>query len=233
MTGFYLEQKNLIFSLAILSPLILSIIHYVLCGPKQANARSTRDVRRFGITERILHLIRMLSFLIVSITGLIFVFAAISHETGIVHSINGMIFALISIITLIIWFRDNLFSEYDSRWLSRMGGYFSKGQISLPAGKFNAGQKVLFWLTMVLTILLLVTGIILLRGEITKVSAPGWILVSHGLAAALIIMLVIGHIYLALVANPGTWKVLINGKVSEEWAKHHHPDWNPGPRKNR
>jgi len=27
------------------------------------------------------------------------------------------------------------------------------------------------------------------------------------------------------VANPGTWRVLIDGSVTRGWAEHHHPNW--------
>ena len=37
--------------------------------------------------------------------------------------------------------------------------------------------------------------------------------------------LVLAHAYLGTVANPGTWRVLVDGWVTREWAKHHHPNW--------
>jgi cytochrome b subunit of formate dehydrogenase len=36
---------------------------------------------------------------------------------------------------------------------------------------------------------------------------------------------VLGHAYLGTIANPGTWRVLVDGYVTREWAQHHHPYW--------
>jgi cytochrome b subunit of formate dehydrogenase len=36
---------------------------------------------------------------------------------------------------------------------------------------------------------------------------------------------VLAHAYLGTVANPGTWRVLVDGSVTREWAEHHHPNW--------
>ena len=53
-----------------------------------------------------------------------------------------------------------------------------------------------------------------------------------GLAGLLVITLlaplvagVLAHAYLGTVANPGTWRVLVDGSVTRAWAEHHHPNW--------
>ncbi len=33
------------------------------------------------------------------------------------------------------------------------------------------------------------------------------------------------HAYLGTIANPGTWRALIDGKVGRKWAKKHHSEW--------
>ena len=38
-------------------------------------------------------------------------------------------------------------------------------------------------------------------------------------------LLLIVHVYLGLVAFPGTARGMIDGKVSQQWAELHHPLW--------
>jgi cytochrome b subunit of formate dehydrogenase len=47
----------------------------------------------------------------------------------------------------------------------------------------------------------------------------------HNFFGFVLIAGVLAHAYLGTVANPGTWRVLVDGYVTEEWAKHHHPFW--------
>jgi formate dehydrogenase subunit gamma len=107
--------------------------------------------------------------------------------------------------------------------LRHFGGYLSSQPLKLRAAKFNAGQKVFIWLGVLLAIGLAVTGGLL---EEAKGSAAwhGDLHVAHGLLAASAIALVIGHVYLSLVAVPGTWKVLFHGRVAIQWLTYHHPD---------
>jgi formate dehydrogenase subunit gamma len=51
----------------------------------------------------------------------------------------------------------------------------------------------------------------------------------HNVAAVAIIVLVCGHLYMA-VLNPGTRRALrgiVTGRVDAEWAAQHHPAWRP------
>jgi formate dehydrogenase subunit gamma len=36
---------------------------------------------------------------------------------------------------------------------------------------------------------------------------------------------IIAHAYLGTIANPGTWRAMVDGKVSWKWAKKHHSEW--------
>lgn len=232
MIYLYSEYAHLVFTLAIAITVVLLATHFFLIGSKDMRlGEQHRDIQRFSLTDRVLHWIRMLTFIIVSISGIYLVFMDGGQSIGMLHSINGMIFFTISLLTLIIWYKQFSFKDYDSKWLRCWGGYLTKEHITLPAGRYNAGQKIFFWLTMVFAFALFITGIILMRSKISQISVNELILVCHGISAVMVIILVIGHGYLSLVANPGTWKVLISGKVSREWADYHHPNWNTDLRK--
>jgi formate dehydrogenase subunit gamma len=185
---------------------------------------SNNVIERFTRFERILHFIRAFTFTIVTISGLVFMFIESNTASGMMHSINGILFFIATIATL-VWVKSFTFKPYDKLWLQHLGGYLSKQSDSLPAGKYNAGQKVFFWMTILLSIILTVTGRSLMISKVTETEASGMILVIHGCAAALSIISIVGHIYLSLWANKGTWRVLKSGKVSEKWVQCHHPNW--------
>ncbi|MBS3970914.1 MAG: formate dehydrogenase subunit gamma, partial [Clostridia bacterium] len=83
--------------------------------------------------------------------------------------------------------------------------------------------KIFYWMSGILSFLIGITGIILIfRGSFSG----SWLVAAatiHGLSSVLLVSAVIVHAYLGSAANPGTWRVLIDGKVSEQWCRHHHP----------
>ena len=112
---------------------------------------------------------------------------------------------------------------------------FGNGHAS--AGKFNGGEKILFWLTIFLGIGVSVTGYIL---DFPVIAA--WIVstfpefsqyrhvmefshVVHTVIGILFIALVFGHIFLAVFFVPGTLQGMVGGKVDANWAKEHHDRW--------
>ncbi len=226
MINFYTSYSGILIVISILLPIIASLLHYQIIGAKGVSLNSHENViPRFSMAERIFHFIRTLSFIIVAGTGIFFVFYGGSKSSGITHGMSGYIFLIMSICTLIIWFKPCLFKKHDGLWLKHGGGYLTQEEVPLPAGKFNAGQKIFFWLSLLLSLILSGTGINLQKSAIAQVAVNDVTLVIHGVSAALLILTVIGHIYLSLWVNKGTWRVLTSGKVSVEWAKCHHPLW--------
>lgn len=226
MVYVYSNFAYLIITLALAVTIIITALHYIVIGASKVPlVANNQIIQRFSLTERMLHWIRMLSFIIVSASGIYLIFSEGGKNIGMLHSINGILFLAMSIIMLILWYKQFTFKEYDRDWLRYVGGYLSKEQSSHPAGKFNAGQKIFFWLTMVFTGILSVTGSILMKSKISQVSVNELVLAIHGISAVFVIVLVMGHVYLSLVANPGTWRVLISGKVTKEWVDYHHPRW--------
>ncbi len=228
VTDFYNSHNGTLIVISVFVPIVVSILHLLIIGAKGVPLDSDQNViQRFSMAERVFHFIRMLSFVIVAGTGIYFVIHGGSKSSGITHSINGGIFFIMSICTLAIWYKAGLFKKHDGLWLRRLGGYLIKEEVSLPADKFNAGQKVFYWVGILLSFVITGTGVNLMRSIITQTAVNDLILVIHGVTAVVLIVAVIGHIYLSLWVNKGTWRILINGKVSEEWAECHHSLWKP------
>jgi formate dehydrogenase subunit gamma len=80
-----------------------------------------------------------------------------------------------------------------------------------------------------LTLLFFASGVLLWLGERdTRFRFASTVLLHDGLMYVALVLLV-GHLYLALI-HPATRHALRGmtvGTVSEEWARHHHPKWNP------
>ncbi|MEW6358379.1 MAG: formate dehydrogenase subunit gamma [Planctomycetota bacterium] len=204
---------------------LLIVYHVILRRRRISKETDPRNIRRFSILERLVHLIAVLSLLTLAATGFAAVFAGgpLRGTLWLVHYLVAPVFAAAVTIIALIWAKDGRFELYDLRWLIHLGGYLWKKD-GLPAGRFNAGQKKFLWFVAVFSMAVILSGI----GRMFPVlGATGQEVLYqvHRYAALLLVMGVIAHFYLGAFANPGTIWAMITGYVSSHWAKHHHPNW--------
>jgi formate dehydrogenase subunit gamma len=121
--------------------------------------------------------------------------------------------------------RDNGFSGEDVRWFANIVGYF-KGH-EYPSGRFNAGEKIVFWLVLTLASpVLIVTGLILVFPNFDQTRQTMQIANGiHMITAYLAIALACVHIYLGTIGLRGAYRAMRDGYVDESWAAHHHKYW--------
>ncbi len=191
-----------------------------------------KTVQKSTPCERCNHLILLVSFFILMITGLGLLFNSLSWMSRIffgtqlaseIHKWSGVVFSASLLLTIGSYLGEALsWSKEDSEWLSGLGGYISKKKMP-EQGKLNAGQKV-FYLT------LLVSGIVIaFSGFIIWLSASqgamrfGFLL--HNIANVVLVTIIPAHVYLATLANPGTARIMGRGTVPLEWAKKKHAKW--------
>ena len=146
----------------------------------------------------------------------------------IVHPWIGVL-AMLSFLGLFIRFwRFNLWSKDDSAWMRNVKHVVSGDEAKVPeAGKYNAGQKLVFWLMSILTILLLTSGLAMWDsqfGEYTTIEQKRLAVVVHATAAVLLLVVVITHIYAAIWIR-GTIRGMTRGSVTGGWAWRHHRKW--------
>lgn len=146
----------------------------------------------------------------------------------IVHPWIGVL-AMCSFLGLFIRFwRFNLWNRDDSAWMRNVKHVVSGDESKVPeAGKYNAGQKLVFWMMSILTILLLTSGLAMWDsqfGEYTTVDQKRLAVVVHAAAAVLLIITVITHIYAAIWIR-GTIRGMTRGSVTGGWAWRHHRKW--------
>ena len=94
-----------------------------------------------------------------------------------------------------------------------------------PAGKYNAGQKMFFWFQGLLAVVFVVSGVPLWFPESFGAGLLQWMRLAHYFATLGGGLLLIVHVYLGTIAYPGTARAMIDGTVTERWARHHHPGW--------
>ena len=212
----------------------LIVLHYHSYGPKRiAFDPYSDEIKRFTFTERAVHLFRLIAFIILAVSGLILAFNLFLWQELLfgspkrvhdLHVVAGFVFIATMLAGIALWFRDALFASYDKVWVRKVGGYLGyKGEV--PAGRFNAGQKMFYWYTAFFGMVMAVTGLILVFKNHFSLATICVTSTVHGMSGFFLIAGVVAHAYLGTVANPGTWRVLVDGTVTREWARHHHPNW--------
>ncbi len=211
------------------------ILHYTGQGPKVADFYdSPPEIQRFRLSERWTHLVRMTTFGLLTFTGYIFFYNNVTmlrmfFDTPggavIFHWVTGLIFVAASVVSFCLWYTDAKFVDYDKEWLKLGGGYVGGKEVHAPAGRLNAGQKIFFWLTVALSLILGLTGILLIFKNSLPLTVNCVLSTVHGFFAIIFVAAIIAHAYLGTIANPGTWRAMIDGKVSKLWAQKHHSEW--------
>ncbi|MGA1980646.1 MAG: formate dehydrogenase subunit gamma [Sedimentisphaerales bacterium] len=204
-----------------------AIGHYLLFGPRHPElAKDKRDLRRFSLWERFIHAATILSFLTLALTGFaatIYFGKPLSGWLWIVHLVAAFVFVIGLAAVALRWAEDCRLASYDWEWAKQFGGYLGSDK-DAPAGRFNGGQKAYFWTILLLGLVAILSGLVRIF-PIFNANVQEIFLQVHRYSGLFLVMVVIAHIYLGTLANPGTWLVIISGYVSSRWAKHHHPIW--------
>ncbi len=148
--------------------------------------------------------------------------------TRIVHPYFGIGVFIAFLFMLARYWRDNLPNKDDVEWVKHSGDMLKGNQTAMPpVGKYNAGQKGVFWGVCICLIVLLVTGVLFWQAwfaHAVPIPLQRLAVVLHALAAFVISLLVVIHIYAALWVK-GTVRAMTQGTVSAGWAKQHHYLW--------
>ena len=249
----------LFFTLAALGVFFLLRGRIRIDGP-----RTGRTLVRFRVYERFSHWLLAGSFLALAVTGLLVLFGRVAiiplfgHEVWApvaivskwVHNNISWAFMLALVMVFVLWVLQNIPDRTDWQWLKRGGGIFGGGHV--PAKKFNAGQKAIFWAVIILGGSLSVSGLSLLfpfemplfgttfahlndwgigglvGGLPTDLAPQEEMQLSqlwHGIVAFVLIAIIFAHIYLGSVGMEGAYDAMGKGRVEEQWAREHHSIW--------
>jgi formate dehydrogenase subunit gamma len=195
-------------------------------------------VERYGFRERLMHAAAALSYVYLLATGLAFWTPALywlavilggGYLSRLLHPWVGLVFAAAVVWMWVVWRRDMRVTDDDRRWRRAMAHYVRNEDADVPgAGRFNYGQKMLFWVMALGGVALLASGLVMwfvawvpwplawLRGVASIVHAVSALLTMGGF---------IVHLYMGLAVVPGGLDAIVHGYVTEEWCRHHHPLW--------
>lgn len=197
--------------------------------------RDPKDLQRYTAPERANHWVVGICFILLALSGLALfhpAFFPLAQLFGggvwarILHPFIGVLMTL-SFLGLFFRFRAlNVMTPTDREWLSRIGEMASGNDHGMPEqGKYNGGQKLMFWVMAASVLLLFASGILIWRAyfgfpiDLVRVGA-----VVHAAVAAILIAFIIIHVYAAIWVK-GTIRAMWYGTVTRAWAKQHHRAW--------
>jgi formate dehydrogenase subunit gamma len=112
--------------------------------------------------------------------------------------------------------------------MRRLSDVLADREERLPeVGKYNAGQKVVFWMMSILIIVLITSGLLMWDQyfyEYTTIEQKRLAVLVHSTAAIVIICVWIVHVYAAIWVR-GTISGMVKGRVTGGWAWRHHRKW--------
>src|ERR1700675_1207956 len=226
-------------AILILGTIALLGLAYLIIGRVPiAEGRSGQKVLRFKAVERFSHWLTAVSFVILGLTGLNITFGKIvllpligpetfselSQAAKFVHNFTSFAFVAGLILIAVIFFRDNFLKKVDIDWVKQGGGFIKSKHA--PAGRFNLGEKLVYWLSLAAGIAVSLSGFLLLFPFYgTGIAEMQLAQVAHAVVAILFIALILGHIYIGTLGMEGAFEAMGAGEVDLNWAKEHHDLW--------
>lgn len=220
---------------------------------------SGRTIERFNSFERTGHWLLATSFIILALTGLNILygryvlipvigkeaFASLAHIGKWLHDYVAFAFMIGLVMTFVTWVSHNIPHPRDLLWLLKGGGMFGGGHVH--AKKFNAGQKILFWLIMLGGLSISLSGLQLLVPFEMPLFAKTFAFLNglgfdlpanlsaneeqqlattwHAIVGLVLMAVIIAHIYIGTIGMQGAFDAMGSGDVDVNWAMEHHDLW--------
>jgi formate dehydrogenase subunit gamma len=225
--------------IAILGMLALLVIFYLSRGMVRIESgRCGRTIVRFNAFERFVHWMTAVCFVILAFSGLNITFGrplllslmrpesftAFSEWAKYAHNYLSFPFTLGVVLIFLMWLGGNLPTRVDIDWLKRGGGMI--GRDHPPAYRFNAGQKLIYWIVVLGGGAAAVSGYVLIFPFYgTTIATMQQAEMVHSIVAMLFIAAMLGHIYIGTIGMEGAFEAMGSGTVDLNWAKEHHSLW--------
>jgi len=220
-------------------------IFYFARGPlgHSENEAGLASIERFTPFERSAHWANAIAFVCLALSGIVIAFgkffllpvtggAVYGYFTYVLknlHNFTGPLFVVSLAIIFFTFVRDNFPQRGDLRWLVRVGGAFSRSGDEPPSWRFNAGEKVIFWIgVFLLGIVMIASGLVMDKLIPNLVYERGTMQIAnivHATAAVLIMCVFAVHIYIGTIGMRGAYRAMRDGYVDDAWAREHHAWW--------
>jgi len=217
-------------------------VFYLIRGPLDLapeERRGGRLIERFAPMDRYAHWLLAIVWATLAITGLILslgksvllpligytLFSWLAILAKNLHNFIGPILIVAVPLMFVRFIRDNGIGVQDIKWFINIWGYFTGHEY--PSGKYNAGEKLVFWIVLVvLSTVLIASGLVLVFPNFNQLRSTMQLAnVAHVVAAYLAISLALVHVYLGTIGMVDAYRAMRYGYVDESWAKHHHALW--------
>jgi formate dehydrogenase subunit gamma len=226
-------------AISVLGMLALLVVFYLTRGMvRLESGRSGRVLVRFSAFERLVHWMTATCFIILAISGLNITFGKPlllpligpeaftdwSQWAKYAHNYLSFPFTLGVFLIFLMWIGWNVPSRVDVEWLKKGGGMV--GHEHPPADRFNAGQKMIYWIVVLGGAAVAVSGYILMFPFYgTNIADMQVAQIIHGIVGMLFIAVMIAHIYIGSIGMEGAFEAMWDGTVDVNWAKEHHSLW--------
>ncbi|WP_191321654.1 formate dehydrogenase subunit gamma [Malaciobacter halophilus] len=206
-------------------------LHYFIIGPK-VFSHDRKKIHVFNLFHRFIHWLAGFSFLVLIPTGFIMIFGSffgggtfveVSKE---LHAISTVFFAIAVVPMTLMWIKEMLPTMDDVKWMMILGGYLSKVKRPIPAGKFNAGQKMWFWVCTFGGIVMILTGAamyfqdfelaIIKSMGLSQIDFLRLSAIVHNILGMAVAALFFTHVYMSMFAIKGAIHSMITGDKEEE-----------------
>ena len=201
------------------------------------NAPDANAILRYSAGTRINHWIVAISFVLVALSGLALFHPALfwltnlfggAPWTRILHPFIACVLVAAFLLLAMQMWRDNYMQRRDWIWLKQIRDVVRNQEQNLPeVGRYNAGQKLLFFTIVVCLTVLLFSGIVIWRIYFSGFFSVGMIRFAsllHAFVAFVLVCAIIVHIYAAIWVK-GSIRAMTRGWVSAGWAWKHHRAW--------
>ena len=241
--------------------LVLLAVFYAWRGRiPVAGAPARREVVRFNGIERFAHWMTATSFIVLALSGLnllygryLFIpvvgkeaFAVVTEAGKVLHNFVAFPFMAGLVLMFVLWVRHNVPTRTDLQWL-RLGGGLLSDRHHPAAGRFNAGQKAIFWIVILGGVSVSLSGVALLMPFAFPIFGKTFALLNlfgfglpdmltpmqemqlaqvwHAVVSLGLIVVMFAHIYIGTIGMEGAFQAMGSGRVDVAWAKQHHSLW--------
>ncbi len=226
-------------AIAVLGILAVLVLFYLFRGMVRIEAgRSGKVVVRFNAFERFVHWMTAVCFIVLALSGLNITFGkdlllpligpdaftGWSQWAKYAHNYLSFPFTIGVVLIFLLWIGGNIPNRTDVEWLKEGGGIVGHGHP--PAKRFNAGQKMIYWIVVLGGGAVAITGYLLMFPFWgTSIVGMQTAQVIHGIVGVLFVAAMLGHIYIGTIGMEGAFEAMGSGTVDENWAKQHHSLW--------
>ncbi len=225
----------------VLGTLVLLVGFYLWRGMVRIQSgRSGRTVVRFNAFERFVHWMTATCFVVLALSGLNITFGkplllplmspegftTWSQALKYAHNFLSFPFTIGVVVVFLIWIAGNIPNSTDMRWIQEGGGIFNPDKHP-PAYRFNAGQKLIYWVAVLGGAAMAITGYMLMFPFYGGFTIAGMQIaeVVHGIVAMVFVAVMLAHIYIGSIGMEGAFEAMGTGEVDVNWAREHHRLW--------